>query len=56
MKTPILPRRCEAAGIAFIGPTPQNMRDFGLKHTARELAIASGVPVSPGSGLLDSLA
>ncbi len=46
---------CEAAGIAFIGPTPQNMRDFGLKHTARELAIASGVPVSPGSSLLDSL-
>ena len=32
------------------------MRDFGLKHTARELAISSGVPVSPGSGLLDSLA
>ncbi len=47
---------CEAAGIAFIGPTPQNMRDFGLKHTARELAIASAVPVSPGSSLLDSLA
>ena len=47
---------CEAQGIAFIGPTPQNMRDFGLKHTARELAIASGVPVSPGSSLLDSLA
>ena len=46
---------CEAAGIAFIGPTPKNMRDFGLKHTARDLAIASGVPVSPGSGLLDSL-
>ena len=45
---------CEAAGIAFIGPTPKNMRDFGLKHTARELAISSGVPVSPGSGLLDS--
>jgi urea carboxylase len=47
---------CEAAGIAFIGPTPQNMRDFGLKHTARELAIASAVPVSPGSSLLHSLA
>ncbi len=46
---------CEAAGIAFIGPTPKNMRDFGLKHTARQLAMASGVPVSPGSGLLDSL-
>jgi urea carboxylase len=46
---------CEAEGIVFIGPTPQNMRDFGLKHTARELAIASAVPVSPGSSLLDSL-
>ena len=46
---------CEGEGIAFIGPTPENMRDFGLKHTARELAVTSGVPVSPGSGLLGSL-
>ena len=46
---------CEAAGIAFIGPTAQNMRDFGLKHTARALAIASGVPVSPGTDLLASV-
>jgi urea carboxylase len=43
---------CEAAGIAFIGPTPQQMRDFGLKHTARELAEANGVPLLPGTGLL----
>ena len=27
------PRRCEDAGIAFIGPTPEQMRAFGLKHT-----------------------
>src|SRR5687768_18407887 len=27
--------RCEAAGIAFVGPTPQQMRSFGLKHEAR---------------------
>ncbi len=46
---------CEAAGVAFIGPTAQNMRDFGLKHTARALAIAAGVPVSPGSGLLATI-
>jgi urea carboxylase len=45
---------CAAAGIAFIGPTPDQMRAFGLKHTARELAERSGVPLSPGSGLLDS--
>jgi urea carboxylase len=46
---------CEAKGIAFIGPTAKNMRDFGLKHSARELALASGVPVLPGSGLLHSI-
>lgn len=46
---------CEAAGISFIGPTSQNMRDFGLKHTARVLAVAAGVPVSPGSGLVETV-
>jgi len=30
--------RCEAAGLVFLGPTPAQMRDFGLKHTARALA------------------
>jgi urea carboxylase len=45
---------CEAAGIVFIGPTPEQMRSFGLKHTARELALAHDVPLLPGSGLLAS--
>ena len=31
---------CERAGIVFIGPTPEQMRAFGLKHTAREIADA----------------
>ncbi|MEC7119134.1 MAG: urea carboxylase [Pseudomonadota bacterium] len=48
--------QCEALGLAFIGPTPDQMRAFGLKHTARELAIASGVPLLTGSGLLTDLA
>ncbi len=48
--------RCEQAGIAFIGPTPRQMRDFGLKHTAREIAESSGVPLLPGSGLLADVA
>ena len=43
---------CEAAGIAFVGPTAQQIRDFGLKHRARELAAAAGVPLLPGSDLL----
>ncbi|MFC9787436.1 urea carboxylase [Rhodococcus sp. NPDC127528] len=45
----------ESAGIAFVGPTPQQLRVFGNKHTAREAARAVGVPLVPGSGLLDSL-
>ncbi|MCC5857280.1 MAG: urea carboxylase [Ectothiorhodospiraceae bacterium] len=44
---------CEATGIAFIGPTPQQLREFGLKHTARALAERNGVPMLPGTGLLE---
>lgn len=46
---------CEAAGIAFVGPTPQQLRVFGLKHTARALAKAEGVPMLEGTELLESL-
>jgi urea carboxylase len=45
----------ESAGIAFVGPTPEQLRIFGNKHTAREKALAVGVPLVPGSGLLDSV-
>src|SRR5690349_18614312 len=38
----------EALGIAFIGPTADQIRRFGLKHTARALAKAAGVPLLPG--------
>ncbi|MEG1209630.1 MAG: urea carboxylase [Leclercia sp.] len=43
---------CEAAGIAFVGPTPEQLRLFGLKHTARALAKAHGVPMLEGTELL----
>ncbi|GGD67284.1 urea carboxylase [Croceicoccus mobilis] len=43
---------CAAAGIEFIGPTPDNIRTFGLKHSARDLAESHGVPLAPGTGLL----
>ncbi|MDE1164644.1 MAG: urea carboxylase [Pseudomonas sp.] len=46
---------CEAAGIAFVGPTPEQLRVFGLKHTARALAKQHGVPLLEGTELLDSL-
>ncbi len=53
-ENPAFADACDAAGIAFIGPTAAQMRAFGLKHTARELAQAHGVPLLPGSGLLDN--
>lgn len=43
------------AGIAFVGPTPEQLRVFGDKHTAREAARAVGVPLVAGTGLLDSV-
>ncbi|AJC80917.1 urea carboxylase protein [Rhizobium etli bv. phaseoli str. IE4803] len=46
--------RLAAEGIAFIGPRAEHLSAFGLKHTARELAKASGVPLLPGTGLLAS--
>lgn len=46
---------CAAAGVTFIGPTPGQMREFGLKHTARALARAANVPLLPGTDLLPDL-
>lgn len=43
---------CEAQGIVFLGPNSAQMKSFGLKHTARELAIQANVPLLPGSQLL----
>ena len=43
---------CERTGISFIGPTPAQLRDFGLKHTARELAQRCGLPLLAGTDLL----
>ncbi len=39
----------------FVGPTPDQLRRFGLKHEARALAEAAGVPLAPGTDLLQSL-
>ncbi len=51
-ENPGFAEECAAAGIAFIGPSPDQMRAFGLKHTARDLAEHNKVPLLPGSGLL----
>ncbi len=43
---------CALEGVAFIGPTPDTIRAFGLKHVARDLAQTLGVPLAPGTDLL----
>jgi urea carboxylase len=45
-------RECAARGITFIGPAPEHIEAFALKHTARAKAMACGVPLLPGTGLL----
>jgi len=43
---------CAASGIAFIGPGAETMRALGDKASARQVAIAAGVPVIPATGVL----
>ncbi|MDR7269294.1 biotin carboxylase [Pelomonas saccharophila] len=49
-------RACAAAGLTFIGATPEQLELFGDKARARTLAEECGVPVlsgSPGAVTLD---
>lgn len=44
------------AGMVFVGPSPDCIESFGIKHTARELAVKAGVPVVPGTkGLVETM-
>ena len=45
----------EEHGITFIGPKPEQIRMMGDKLTAREAAVASGLPVIPGSPALPNI-
>jgi biotin carboxylase len=50
-------RAVAAAGMTFIGPTPEAIAMLGDKTAARELAITANVPISPGSdGAVDDFA
>ena len=47
----------QACGLTFIGPPPAAIRSVGDKNSARVLAAAAGVPITPGSdGLVPDLA
>src|SRR5437879_819867 len=40
---------CGACGLKFIGPTPEVIRNMGLKQRARQAMDEAGVPILPGS-------
>lgn len=47
--------KCEENDIKFIGPDSNQINLFGLKHSAREMAKKSNVPLLPGTGLLSDV-
>jgi acetyl-CoA carboxylase biotin carboxylase subunit len=47
-------RICQKCGLTFIGPTPEAMRAWGDKVTARQNAERFGLPLLPGSKVLES--
>ena len=44
----------EAAGLAWVGPRPQSIRDMGNKARARAMAEDAGVPILPGTGRVNA--
>ncbi len=47
--------KCEEHNIVFIGPRPDNIASIGDKASARAVAKAAGVPITPGSDALTDL-
>ena len=50
-ESPRLARACDAAGLAFIGPTAGQLDAVGDKLAARDRAAAAGLPVVPGGAV-----
>ncbi|WP_035957779.1 pyruvate carboxylase [Bryobacter aggregatus] len=48
-ENPALPRACEKAGIAFVGPKAEMLDALGDKTAARTLAEKAKIPVVPGT-------
>ena len=45
---------CDAHNVKFIGPSAEQMRFMGDKAQARKTMIEAGVPVTPGTDLIDN--
>ncbi|RAK53115.1 carboxyl transferase domain-containing protein [Phenylobacterium soli] len=55
-ENPAFARACAAAGLTFVGPSPETLDLFGDKGRARQLATDADVPVLPGTQGATSLA
>ena len=51
-ESPEFAEACAPAGVIFIGPSPQTMRELGNKVAARTIAVAAGAPVMPATAPL----
>jgi pyruvate carboxylase subunit A len=51
-ENPDFPEACTNAGLVFIGPPPEVIRNLGSKVIARKIAQATGLPVIPASQML----
>lgn len=48
-ENPEFARKCEEAGIIFIGPSAEVIENMGSKVAARRVMIEAGIPVVPGT-------
>ncbi|MGB8993133.1 MAG: biotin carboxylase N-terminal domain-containing protein [Desulfobaccales bacterium] len=51
-ENPDFPEACTNAGLVFIGPPPEVIRNLGSKVIARQIAEATGIPVIPATQTL----
>ncbi len=51
-ESPEFAEACAQAGLTFIGPKADTMRQLGDKVSARNLAVDAGAPVIPATGVL----
>lgn len=47
--------KCREMGITFVGPSTDSMKKMSLKVESREIAQSIGLPLVPGSNVIDNL-
>jgi len=52
-ENPNFSQECTRAGLVFVGPPPQVIIDMGSKVIARDIMTKAGIPVIPGSHVLE---